>query len=293
MRPALALLVLVCAACGAITPAPVSGSPLTSSQLKFKVMDAAGKPAYCDPDFYPLAREGGEQASAIAQYQTIKADTETYAAIVAHEGLPAGDLTDAQKLTLYRAWKLLRALTLAPRGADYSFQYVAQPAGAAAGYQMVAGTVRVDGLVTVTSRTPGRPPMCPICLAAATMIATPNGPVRVTDVRPGMVVWTATAAGARIAAPVVEIGNMAVPAGHLMVHLKLADGRELLVSPGHPTADGRHAGELQVGDELDGSTIRLWELVPYTGDRTYDLLPAGPTGHYWANGIEMSSTLAR
>jgi len=292
MRMAVALLVVVCAACGAITPAPVAGSPLTTSQLKFKVMDAAGKPAYCDPDFYPIAREGGEQANAIAQYAAIQADTETYAAIVAHEGLPAGDLTDAQKLTLYRAWKLLRALTLTPSGADYAFQYRAQSSGAAAGYQMVAGTVRVDGFVTVSSRTPTGAPMCPICLAAATMIATPNGPVRVTEVRPGMVVWTETAAGARIAAPVVEIGSMAVPAGHLMVHLKLADGRELLVSPGHPTADGRQAGELEVGDELDGSTIALWELVPYSGDRTYDLLPAGATGHYWANGILMGSTLA-
>ncbi len=291
MRPALALLVLVCAACGAITPAPVAGSPLTSSQLKFKVMDAAGKPAYCDPDFYPIAREGGEQANAIAQYPAIKADTETYAAIVAHEGLPAGDLTDAQKLALYRAWKLLRALTLTPNGGDQSFQYRVQAAGAGTAYQMVAGTVRVDGFVTVSSRTASGPPMCPICLAAATMIATPHGQVRVTDVRPGMVVWTATAAGVRVAVPVVEIGSMAVPAGHLMVHLKLADGRELLVSPGHPTADGRKAGELQAGEELDGSTITLWEQVPYTADRTYDILPAGGTGEYWANGILMGSTL--
>jgi len=293
MRPALALLVLICASCGAITPAPVAGSPLTTSQLKFKVIDAAGKPAYCDPDVYPIAREGSEQANAITQYPAIKADAPTYAAIVAHEGMPAGDLTDAQKLTLYRAWKLLRALTLTPDGGNYSFRYVAQPAGGGSAYQTVEGTVRVDGLVTVASRTTGRPPMCPICLAASTAIATPNGPVRVTDVKTGMVVWTETAAGVRVAAPVVEIGSMAVPPGHLMVHLNLADGRELLVSPGHPTADGRKAGELQAGDALDGSTITLWELVPYTADRTYDILPAGSTGHYWANGILMGSTLAR
>lgn len=293
MRPALALLVLVCAACGAISPAPLAGSPLTSSQLKFKVMDTAGRPVFCDPDYYPIAREGGEQANAIAQYATIKADAPTYAAIVAHEGLPAGDLTDAQKLTLYRAWKLLRALTLTPDGGNYSFQYRVQATGAGAAVQMVEGSVRVDGLVTVSSRTPSGPLPCPICLAAGTMIATPNGPVRVTDVRPGMVIWTDTAAGMRVAAPVVEIGSMAVPPGHLMVHLKLADGRELLVSPGHPTADGRKAGELQAGDELDGSTITLWELVPYAADRTYDILPAGSTGLYWANGILMGSTLAR
>jgi len=78
-----------------------------------------------------------------------------------------------------------------------------------------------------------------------------------------------------------------------MVHLKLADGRELLASPGHRTADGRQLGALAVGDRLDGSTITLWEVVPYSGDHTYDLLPAGPTGTYWANGILLLSTLSQ
>jgi len=92
---------------------------------------------------------------------------------------------------------------------------------------------------------------------------------------------------------VVEVGSMQAPAGHRMVHLVLADGRELLVSPGHKTADGRPAGTLRQGDELDGSTITFWELVPYTEGRTYDLLPSGATGRYWANGILLSSTLGR
>jgi hypothetical protein len=116
--------------------------------------------------------------------------------------------------------------------------------------------------------------------------------VRVTDVKPGMLVWTASAGGSRIAEPVLEIGNTQVPAGHLMVHLVLADGRELLASPGHRTADGSQLGSLAVGERVDGSTIKQWDLVPYSGDHTYDLLPAGPTGQYWANGILLSSTLA-
>jgi hypothetical protein len=77
-----------------------------------------------------------------------------------------------------------------------------------------------------------------------------------------------------------------------MVHLRLADGRELLASPGHRTADGRPLGSLALGDEVDASKVTLWELVPYQGSRTYDLLPAGATGTYWANGILLSSTLA-
>jgi len=293
MRIALALLVLTCAACGAISPAPepALGTPLTSSQLKFKVMDSVGKPAYCDPDVYPVARQGGEQANAIAQYPVIKADSEAYAAIAAHENLPAGDLTDAQKLVLYRAWKLLQAVTLNPAGANYPFSYRVQSNNGTAAYLLVTGNVRVDGVVTVSSRTPsGRPP-CPICLAAATLISTPNGDVRVTAIKPGMLVWTATANGSRIAEPVLEVGSTQVPAGHEMVHLVLVDGRELLASPGHPTADGRPLGSLAAGEPLDGSTIARWELVPYSGDRTYDLLPAGETGTYWANAILLSSTL--
>jgi hypothetical protein len=78
-----------------------------------------------------------------------------------------------------------------------------------------------------------------------------------------------------------------------MAHLILADGRELLVSPGHRTADGRQAGDLKIGDQLDGSNITTWELVPYADGRTYDLLPAGATGFYWANGILMASTIGQ
>jgi hypothetical protein len=292
MKLALALMVLGAVACGSATPPPVAGSPLSVPQLKFAVMDSVGKPVYCDPDFYPVARVGGEQANAISMYPQIKADAETYSAIVAHERLPSGDLPDAQKLTVYRAWKLLRALPLTQQGNEYSFQYRIQSSTGSAAYEMVAGTVRTDGVVSVTSRSATGAPNCPICLAASTMITTPGGPVRVTDVRVGTVVWTQAADGSRIAAPVVEVGGMVAPAGHMMVHLVLADGRELLVSPGHKTADGRAAGALEKGDRLDGSTINTWELVPYAGERTYDLLPGGATGHYWANGILLSSTLA-
>jgi hypothetical protein len=192
---------------------------------------------------------------------------------------------------VYRAWKLLRALILTQAGRDYSFSYRVLSKGGAASYLMVTGTVRVDGVVTVSSRTPTGAPPCPICLAATTLIATPRGDVRVTDIKPGTVVWTAAADGSRIAAPVHEAGSTEAPAGHLMVHLVLADGRELLVSPGHKTADDRAVGSLRVGDALDSSTITRWELVPYAGGRTYDILPAGVTGRYWANGIMLSSTL--
>ena len=222
---------LVTIACGAGGPSP-AGTPLAVDELKFKVIDAVGTPVYCDPDFYPVAHEGGEQASALAQYPQIRARADTYAAILAHEHLPSGDLTDPQKLTVYRAYKLLTALTLAKSGDDYGFEVRVRDAGD--GLQMVSGAVRVDGVVTVKSRVAAGPPNCPICLAAGTLIATPGGAVRVVDIRPGLVVWTTSLQGTRVAAPVLEVGNMQVPAGHQMVHLVLVDGRDLLASPGRP-----------------------------------------------------------
>ncbi|MDQ6879601.1 MAG: Hint domain-containing protein [Candidatus Dormibacteraeota bacterium] len=285
------LAVLFALACGSASPGPI-GKPLNVYELKFRVMDTVGTPVFCDPDFYPVARLEGETANAVAQYPQIRAQADLYAAIIAHEHLSAGDLTDAQKLIAYRAFKLLRALTLTQNGNDFAFASRAKSASQSS-VQLVKGTVRVDGVVTVTSTTPSAPPPCPICLAATTLIATPNGEVRVIDIKAGMLVWTASPDGKRVPAPVLEVGSIPVPAGHLMVHLQLADGRELLASPRHLTPDGRPLGALAVGDRLDGSTVTKWELVAYSGDRTYDVLPAGETGTYWADGILLASTLAR
>jgi hypothetical protein len=47
-----------------------------------------------------------------------------------------------------------------------------------------------------------------------------------------------------------------------------------------------------VGDTLDGALVIVVEQVIYEGGATYDLLPGGPTGLYWANGILLKSTLA-
>jgi len=289
LAAAIAFLAVACG--GAASGGTVVGTPLTVDQLKFKVMDAVGVPVFCDPDFYPVARLGGEQASADTYYPQIRANAELYSAIVAHENLPSGDLDEAQKLTVYRAFKRLRALVLTKSGDNYTFEIRVQTTGSNA-VELIDGSVRVDGVVTIGSRTPSGMPPCPICLAAATLIATPNGDVAVTNVRPGMLVWTADGDGRRVAARVVEVGSMEVPSGHLMVHLRLADGRELLASPGHRTADGRPLGSLALGEEIDGSKITRWELVSYAGARTYDLLPAGATGRYWANGILLSSTLS-
>ena len=127
---------------------------------------------------------------------------------------------------------------------------------------------------------------------SGTRIEAPAGAVLVQDLRVGMLVWTLDKTGVRVAQPVLQVSRTMVPSNHQVVHLVLDDGRQLWVSPGHPTSDGRRVGQLQAGDALDGARLLSADLVPYAAPATYDLLPAGDTGFYWANGILIASTLS-
>ena len=109
---------------------------------------------------------------------------------------------------------------------------------------VVEATIDPFGVIAGVSRTPSGPPNCPICLARGTRIATPAGEVPVEDLRAGDVVWTLGSSGARVAAPLLEVGTTPVPSTHEVVRLVLSDGRALSVSPGHPTQDGRRVGEV-------------------------------------------------
>jgi hypothetical protein len=129
-----------------------------------------------------------------------------------------------------------------------------------------------------------------ICLAADDRIATPAGSVPIVELRPGMMVWTLDAAGRRVAAPVLLVSHTPAPPGHHVLRLLLSDGRVVEASGGHPLADGRRVAELESGDLLDGSRLSSVEPILYVGD-TWDLLPAGPSGVYWANGVLLGSTL--
>ncbi len=132
---------------------------------------------------------------------------------------------------------------------------------------------------------------CPICLAKHTLIDTLQGAVAVEDLQKGAPVWTVTSSGTRTLGIVTEISKTAVPPDHKMVKLILEDGRALLVSPGHPTIDGRTAGELAAGNEYNGSRVISADRISYGEGYTYDLLPSGETGFYFANGILVDSTL--
>ena len=274
------------------TPSPAPGG-LTQAQLKYGLVDRFGRLLFCDPDFYPVAR-ADEQSQADARFAEIQSDAPTFTAIVAHLGIPAsGTYSSAQRLAIYRDWKMLNALRLEPVGQGFHFLAIfsGNPAGTGNQGTRVDGTIDQRGTISVASQTPSGPPPCPICLARGTRVATPTGDAAVEDLRVGDLVWTEGASGARVAAPLVSTGSTPVPPTHLVVHLVLSDGRTVDVSPGHPTADGRRVGDLAAGDPFDGAVVSAAERVPYSGGATYDVLPAGPTGTYWANGVLLGSTI--
>jgi hypothetical protein len=99
--------------------------------------------------------------------------------------------------------------------------------------------------------------------------------------------------GERVSGSILRTSRVPVPASHQVIHVTLSDGRELWASPGHPTANGKMLGDLRVNDLLDGARLIKIERLHYAGTATYDLLPSGSTGFYWANGILMGSTLAK
>jgi hypothetical protein len=292
MRLALIAVVLAAACGGSLASPTASPTPpaqtLTTPQLKYRVMDELGRPWFCDPDFFPVGR-GDEGQRALDKQPEIQKDADTFAAIVEHLKLRAVQYTPDQQLAIYREWKTLNALELKPINNVLAFAYLAMRD--VGGGERVDGRVSPDGRVTVLNRQQAGPPQCPICLALGTRIATPRGDMAVQDLGVGDVVWTLDATGGRIAAPLIELGSTPVPASHQVVRLALDDGRVVFVSPGHPTAEGRRVGELAAGDAFDGARVASAERVAYGGGATYDILPAGATGAYWANGVLLGSTL--
>lgn len=131
----------------------------------------------------------------------------------------------------------------------------------------------------------------PICLSGDTRISTPSGDVLVKDMKPGMSVWTVDTDGKSVKGIILLVGKTPAPLWHQVVHLELSDGRELFVSPGHRVADGRKAGDIKAGDTLEGVYVASANLIPYNQEYTYDVLPSGDTGTYFANGILLRSTL--
>ena len=296
---ALVAVLAVVVGCGSSGATPAaSGSPapsqhLTVAQLKLDLINRLGPLWFCDPDEFPISR-GDDRLNAQKRFGEVQADSEAYAAITARLGIPANaQPTIDEKVVIYQVWKQLSAIKLDPASTtSYRFDYLAMPAqGAQAGTRSV-GTIDASGAIAIEKQAAAGPPPCPICLARGTRIATPNGAIAIENIRAGMAVWSRDAEGNRVAATVTLVGSTPVPGTHRVVRLVLADGRIVRASPGHPLADGRTLGSIRVGDVVDRSRVVSADLEAYGGGATFDLLPSGPTGVYWADGVPLGSTLS-
>jgi len=279
------MLVLALTACGSVKYGGVSQT-LTTPDMKYRLIDTIGPPLFCGPPVVrmPSDDEASQEVAALRSQ-----DPTSFDAIVHHEKLDAAHLTADDDRRIVQQVQVLQALPLQADGQLLRFDYIAgRPSR-----EHVVGTIDDHGVISLESHDPTQFPGrggCPICLAATTRIATPDGPILVSDLRAGMLVWTVDA-GKRVAAPIAIVRYTPAPFGHRVIRVVLADGRAVVASPGHPTGDGRRVGELNPGDLLDGSRIVAMDVLPYAGD-TWDLLPLSSTGTYWADGVLLGSTLA-
>jgi hypothetical protein len=130
------------------------------------------------------------------------------------------------------------------------------------------------------------------CLPGSSKILITTGSVSVRSLKIGDYVWSVNSKGKKVKSVIVKKTKRPTAKNHKMVHIILKDGRELFVSPGHPTIDYKQIGSLVKGDKFDGSVVEFIKTIPYKGKYTYDILPYGDTGGYWANDILIGSTLS-
>ena len=135
------------------TPIPTTTTASTHSISELKYILLAAYPDYfwCDPDFYPVARPGSELGNAIAQFATIIANQEEFAAILNHLNLPSkAEYTDDEKLQIYREYKKLNgAVQVVSATPNYTFT-IRTGQGQGETYQ---GTITTAGVIKVTSET--------------------------------------------------------------------------------------------------------------------------------------------
>ena len=233
----LALLVVLMAGCGVNTSpsgqASTAGAK-TEWELRYLLLERYPDFAYCDPDYYPVARVD-EQSAADDWWASADRNSPEVIAIVARHGVRE-PLAPEQRLTAYRDHKKLTVIAMTVVSAGYDYELSTSTAGGHPD-EVVSGEVTSAGEIRETSRE-ARPGGCPICLDAATWIATPVGEVRVARIRPGDVVWTVDGAGRKAPATVSQIAHRVTPGPHLMLRLVLSDGRLLIAAGAHPRADG-------------------------------------------------------
>lgn len=125
------------------------------------------------------------------------------------------------------------------------------------------------------------------CLHPNTMIETPDGAKKASELRVGDDVYSSDPQGARIVAKVAKRGWRTIDDDHVFLAV-FGPGGEFYVSTTHPLPNGK-----PITDEIGGRIVPAYELNGTDDATTYtvDIAVDGPTGVYFVNGFELGSTL--
>ncbi len=132
------------------------------------------------------------------------------------------------------------------------------------------------------------------CLALGTKISSLKGRIAVERLKKNDLVWTVDARGNKMLQPIIRIKKTYVGNSHIICSLFLSDKRQISVSPLHPLFSEQSAvKDLKKGDIYNDAMVIKNEIQFYRSFYTFDILPAGESGAYFANGILLGSTLFR
>ena len=101
-----------------------------------------------------------------------------------------------------------------------------------------------------------------VCASAETPVATADGERPIASLHPGDLVYSADHGALRLV-PLLEVSRTAV-FHHRVIEVHLSNGALLRMSAGHPLADGRLLGSVEVGDRLEGANVVERREIPTT-----------------------------
>ncbi|MBX3063282.1 MAG: Hint domain-containing protein [Anaerolineae bacterium] len=284
---------------------------LSVAELKYKVIDyfggidgglpGRGKAGimYCDGYAHPIPVLSVEKEDAVRYFEVIRQNSSVYTAILNRLNLQeTTEFTQDEQLSIYRECRDLHAVRLilnssTPMYKDLFVRYNNST-------YLASGYVEWTGEVAVMNLEPSPLGLlCPLCLTEGTLIDTPKGQVPIEAINVGDMVITSNWRGERVSVPILRVTKIPVEQ-HQIIHLSLNDGTTLDVSGGHPLPNGGIVQGLTLGSRITANSnympsppyVTGIEFALYKGKFTYDILPDGDTGFYWANGIPLASTLS-
>lgn len=128
------------------------------------------------------------------------------------------------------------------------------------------------------------------CLPQDALIETPMGKRQVNLLKAGDPVFSMDERGRKIIMPLAKVNSVPAGKNHQMTRLDFENGARVMATPGHPMP--WHRVVQNVVFSSDSVRVTARQTVPYYGPATWDILPEGPTGYYFIDGIAVASTLS-